>query len=148
MTKISQKRYRLEGYFLALGKEKNKQKPKIIKNMGKIFSEYLVPYLKLTKVKSSLMVQWVKDAALSFPWLQLVLGWSFNPWYEKFCMLWARPKQKQQQQQNKTKITTTTNNKNSESNNCPSLLFWEFPCCSVGRGETQANLCRFPEIRW
>ena len=87
MTKISQKRYRLEGYFLALGKEKNKQKPKIIKNMGKIFSEYLVPYLKLTKVKSSLMVQWVKDAALSFPWLQLVLGWSLNPWYKKFCML-------------------------------------------------------------
>ena len=45
---------------------------------------------------SSLVAQWVKDPALSLPWLWSQLRLGFDPWPRKFCMLWWGAKKKKE----------------------------------------------------
>ena len=48
-------------------------------------------FLKYTQRQSSLVVQQVKDLALSLRWLGLLLWHRFNLWPGNFCMPWAVP---------------------------------------------------------
>ena len=41
---------------------------------------------------SSLVAQWVKDPVWSLLWLGSLLWCGFNPWPEKFLILWMLPK--------------------------------------------------------
>ena len=41
---------------------------------------------------SSLVVQWVKDLALSLQHLGSLLWLEFDPWLGNFCMPWVQPK--------------------------------------------------------
>ena len=40
------------------------------------------------------MAQWVKDLVLSLLWLRLLPWHKFDPWSEKFRVLWVQPKRK------------------------------------------------------
>ena len=42
--------------------------------------------------ESSLVMQWIKDLALSLQWLWLLLWQRFSPWPGNFHMLWAQTK--------------------------------------------------------
>ena len=43
-------------------------------------------------MKSSHVVQWVKDLVLSLLWLRSLLWHGFDPWPRNFCLLRAQPK--------------------------------------------------------
>ena len=45
-------------------------------------------------LQESLVLQWVKDLALSLQWLGLLLWHRFDPWPGNFYMLWAWLKKK------------------------------------------------------
>ena len=51
----------------------------------------LTSYLFKKYCWSSLVVQWVKELALSLPWLSHSCGAGSNPWPRNFCMSWALP---------------------------------------------------------
>ena len=73
-------------------KKKNKRKPNQ-KGRSKIlvlFEDVLTLYIE--NPRSSLVAQWVKEPALSLPWLWLQLWHGFDPWPRNFCMLWIQPK--------------------------------------------------------
>ena len=52
-------------------------------------------HIQKKKDSSSLTAQWVKDPALSLPWLWLQWQHELNPWPRNFHMLWAGPKQEE-----------------------------------------------------
>ena len=47
--------------------------------------------------RSSLVVQWVKDLALSLVWLELLLWREFNSWPGNFSMTRVHPKKKKKE---------------------------------------------------
>lgn len=48
----------------------------------------------IAKTSWSLVVQWVKDLALSLLWLLILLWCGFNTWLRNFCMVQVQPKKK------------------------------------------------------
>ena len=61
-------------------------------NGGKTLNKKFNPKFHLNR--SFLVVQWVKDLALSMLWPRLQLGHDFDPWPRNFCMLSVWPKEK------------------------------------------------------